>query len=263
MKHLLILVLMLSTLCSRSQIFSGSPSIYSDGKPVELGMKFTATDTLVVSGARIYKGPSNSSFQVKLYKGSTLVASNISYSNVVAGWVSIFFDKSVRVDPGSVYTIAYYSYGGTYAASTNFFTSSKIYGSITVPIGAGTYFYGSGFPSSSYQNSNYYVEPVYTKYVNTTGMKVIHDTLYLDKSPNYFFFLSDSGGVARGELDNQTAYRSIFGSAPPHIRMKDSVPIFDRYIKNNRRITLYNTGAWIIEKPVGSGWSIVDTLVSW
>jgi hypothetical protein len=70
----------------------------------------------------------------------------------------------VTVSAGTTYVVSYYAPTGHYSYDTNFFDTSYVNGPLTAPAGNnGVYSYnGPGtFPTSSFANSNYWVDPVF------------------------------------------------------------------------------------------------------
>ncbi len=84
----------------------------------------------------------------------------------------------------------------------------------------------------------------------------------------FVILLPEVGGTAYLPDSSVTAYRAMFGAAPPHQRLKDDASIrqyrFSRtYVVNGKsqsvRFTLYKTGAWIREIKDSAGvWQIWD-----
>ena len=77
---------------------------------------------------------------------------------------------------GTTYVISYHTNAGHYSVARNAFAAPLESGPLNVPIGAGVYAYGtsSAFPSLSYQNSNYFVDPVFT---TTSGTDTLAPTI--------------------------------------------------------------------------------------
>jgi hypothetical protein len=57
---------------------------------------------------------------------------------------------------------SYHTNSGHYAVNRNYFTSQYTSGPLRVAASGGVYAYGAGgFPASSYQGSNYWVDPLF------------------------------------------------------------------------------------------------------
>src|SRR5207237_6747509 len=84
------------------------------------------------------------------------------------------FSAPVAVTANTIYVASYYAPNGNYSLTRPYFTASTD----NAPLHAiadgtagpnGVYFYpGSGFPASSYQQSNYWVDVVFTSTAATT-----------------------------------------------------------------------------------------------
>ncbi len=145
---------------------NSTPAVVSvnDPNPVELGVKFTSAFAGNVTGIRFYKGPQNTgTHTAHLWDTSgTLLASATFANETASGWQTVFFPTPVAINVGSTYTASYHT-NGFYSATSNYFTAPITIGALTTPINAGVYRYGSapGFPSQSYQASNYWVDVLF------------------------------------------------------------------------------------------------------
>jgi len=70
----------------------------------------------------------------------------------------------VTITAGTTYVASYYTGTGHYAATSGGLTSAVTNGPLTALAGGGVYAYGSGnaFPSNSFNNSNYWVDVVFS-----------------------------------------------------------------------------------------------------
>lgn len=141
----------------------------SDTQPIQVGTKFIPTRAGTVSAIRFYRGNAGSGyFFVQLYRGNgTLVGEGFIQGTLAGpfpGWKEIALNTPVNVQPGETYVASYYQVQGQYAFTGNYYTTERTIGYLTYPVAAGVYLYGfgGGFPNQSYQNSRYWVEPVYT-----------------------------------------------------------------------------------------------------
>jgi hypothetical protein len=78
---------------------------------------------------------------------------------IVPVWMG--FSGGIKLRPGETYTVSYRA-DGHYATELHAFDEPKTVGPITFPEGAGVYQYGGGFPTSTWENSGYYVSPFVT-----------------------------------------------------------------------------------------------------
>ncbi len=158
---------------------SGDPS------SVELGVKFTSETFGTVTGVRFYKSAANTGTHTgSLWSSSGERLATATFTNETAsGWQQVNFSTPVDVFPGTTYIASYFAPSGHYAASPYYFyTPPPTGGNIlnSPPLHAvsasaepvddtyasenGLYSYGSTstFPTTSYQGSNYWVDPVFT-----------------------------------------------------------------------------------------------------
>jgi hypothetical protein len=144
----------------------------SDGGSVELGMKFRADVNGFVTGVRFFKGPGNTGTHIgNLWTNSgTQLATATFAGETASGWQQVNFATPVAVTANTTYVVSYFAPNGHYAADDTFFTT----GVDSVPLhalangvdgGNGVYRYGStgGFPNSTWQSSNYWVDVVFNE----------------------------------------------------------------------------------------------------
>jgi hypothetical protein len=155
----------------------GTPSD-SDSAAVELGMKFRADSDGYITGVRFYKGSGNTGTHIGHLWSSTgtQLASATFSGESASGWQQVLFAAPVQVNANQTYVVSYYAPRGHYAADSGFFASTAV---DNAPLHAlrdgtdgsnGVYRYGTGggFPSNSYQSTNYWVDVVYNTSVNDT-----------------------------------------------------------------------------------------------
>lgn len=136
----------------------------NDPNAVELGVQFTATEDGLISGLRFYKGPDNIGPHVaNLWSSSGALLATASFTTETAsGWQQVNFTTPVLITAGSTYTASYHT-DGNYSADVNYFASPFTNADLTA-IGS-VYAYGSNsaFPTNSFNNTNYWVDVVYSK----------------------------------------------------------------------------------------------------
>ena len=86
-----------------------------------------------------------------------------------SGWQEATFATPVSVSANTTYVVSYYAPAGHYSVSENYFTSATTRGPLTALQNSaaepnGVYRYGStsGFPTTGYNSSNYWVDVVLT-----------------------------------------------------------------------------------------------------
>jgi methionine-rich copper-binding protein CopC len=145
----------------------------NDPAPVELGVKFRAAMDGYITGIRFYKGTGNGGVHVAhLWTlGGTLLTTATFVGESGSGWQEVEFPTPVQVAANTTYVASYYAPQGRYSADVAYFAGSAFAnGPLTALINAGIdggngvyrYGVGGGFPTSSYQATNYWVDVVYT-----------------------------------------------------------------------------------------------------
>jgi methionine-rich copper-binding protein CopC len=143
----------------------------SDAAAVEVGVKFRADVTGQVSGIRFYKGSANTGTHVgHLWTASGTQLAAVTFAGEGgSGWQQATFATPVTITAGATYVASYYTPVGHYSEDTGYFA---VGGNDSAPLHAlaagvdgvnGVYRYGTGggFPTLTYQNSNYWVDVVF------------------------------------------------------------------------------------------------------
>ncbi len=146
------------------------PSV-RDSEPVELGVKFKSSVAGRVTGLRFYKGTGNSGEHTgHLWTRDGQLLASVTFENETAtGWQRARFATPVQIQADLLYVASYFAPRGRYAGDTFYFLSKgRSSGPLSAPRndeagGNGTYRYGatSGFPGSSWNASNYYVDVLF------------------------------------------------------------------------------------------------------
>jgi hypothetical protein len=145
----------------------------NDGDAVELGLKFRSDTNGFISGVRFYKGgAANGGTHVgHLWTSAGALLGSVNFaSETTSGWQQALFQNPIPVTANTTYVVSYFAPQGHYAADGNYFASSGVDNgplhalSNAIANGNGVYQYGptGGFPSNSYQSSNYWVDVVFT-----------------------------------------------------------------------------------------------------
>lgn len=145
-----------------------------DTSAVELGMKFSSNVNGQVTGVRFYKSSANTGAHIgNLWDSNGTKLASVNFSGETAsGWQQASFSAPVNITANNNYVISYHAPVGRYAGDNNYFTASKTSGPLTAPAssaasGNGVYKYGaSGFPSNTYNASNYWVDVVFSTNTN-------------------------------------------------------------------------------------------------
>ena len=160
-----------SVSCPCTLFASGAvPGTVDSGDPsaVSLGVKFVPSVSGFVTGVRFYKAAANTGTHTgSLWSasgGPTPLATGTFTGETASGWQTLQFASPVAVTGGTTYVVSYYAPNGHYSNNGGFFASGYSNGPLSAPGGAnGVYLYGGdGFPTQSYNSSNYWVDPVFT-----------------------------------------------------------------------------------------------------
>lgn len=149
------------------------PAIQSaaDTQSVELGVKFRTAVDGFVTGIRFFKGISNTGDHVgKLWDTSGALLGTTSFSNETAsGWQQANFAEPIPVTANAVFIASYFAPSGGYAIDSGYFGGTYTNGPLEALAsgpngGNGLYLYGNagGFPTQSFNSSNYWVDLVFT-----------------------------------------------------------------------------------------------------
>jgi Domain of unknown function (DUF4082) len=132
-----------------------------------VGVKFRSDISGFVTGVRFYKLTSNTGAHVvSLWTVSgTLLGTATSSGETASGWQQVNFTTPVAVTANTTYVASYHMNNGGYAGDLNGFAadvnSGVLHGlSSSSSGGDGLYAYsfGSAFPTSTYNASNYWVD---------------------------------------------------------------------------------------------------------
>jgi Domain of unknown function (DUF4082) len=147
--------------------------VVADAAGVELGVKFRVGVAGKITAVRFYRGAAIAAgYRVNLWDGAgtqLATAQLIEGQGPTPSWQQASF-APVAVTPGQVYVASYFASEGNYAAQNHGFASEIRNGNLLVAPassailgGNGVYAYGStsSFPTSTYQETNYFVDVVF------------------------------------------------------------------------------------------------------
>jgi hypothetical protein len=155
---------------------TGATSLFGDRVPAQpattdagtyqLGVRFVPQHDGYVTGVRFYKGTGNNGPHTgTLWSASgTRLATGSFVNETATGWQTLTFGTRVPVTAGTTYVASYLAPQGHYAAESYFFGyNDYVAPPLTAPRsgGNGVFAGGDNFPSSSYQNTNYYVDVLF------------------------------------------------------------------------------------------------------
>jgi hypothetical protein len=160
--------------CPCSDLSSGGTPAQldsGDAKAVELGVRFRADFNGYINGIRFYKTSTNTgTHRGSLWTNTGTLLATATFSNETAsGWQQVNFSSPVAITANTTYVASYFTPTGHYSYSPFYFVNSP---SDAPPLhflqdgtdgSNGVYSYTgiSGFPTSTYQSDNYWVDVVY------------------------------------------------------------------------------------------------------
>jgi hypothetical protein len=143
----------------------------NDASPVEVGVRFTSDIAGFVTGVRFYKGAANTgSHTGSLWsQNGTRLASGTFTGETASGWQTLQFAVPVAILANTTYVASYYAPNGHYSVEKSFFynrdyDAAPLHAQALSPTDStklnGVYSNGAGFPSNSYQGSNYFADVI-------------------------------------------------------------------------------------------------------
>lgn len=152
---------------------AGGPAA-NDPASVEVGVRFRADRPGIIRGIRFYKpGPANGGTHIgRLWTNSGTLLRDANFVNEsTSGWQEVAFGagNEVPISAGTLYVASVFMPQGNYAATNGYFATGSV---DNPPLHAprdgaggftnGVFVYGSGgFPSSTFQSTNYWVDVVF------------------------------------------------------------------------------------------------------
>jgi hypothetical protein len=140
--------------------------------PVELGVKFKSDVAGTITGIRFYKGTGNTGTHIgNLWTSNGTKLASATFTNETAsGWQQVTFATPVTIAANTVYVASYFAPNSHYADDDHYFAPAGVDNG---PLHAlqdgvsgsnGVYRYGStsGFPTTGYLATNYWVDVMFT-----------------------------------------------------------------------------------------------------
>jgi hypothetical protein len=136
---------------------------YDEQAPVELGTAFTVAEAGTVTALRFYKSPTNSGEHRGTLWGrdGRMLAQIVFADETASGWQRAELTAPVPVEPGVTYVASYFSPGGHYSVTGEYFAQQRVSGALVAPGGNnGRYLYApnGGLPTGTWQSSGYFVD---------------------------------------------------------------------------------------------------------
>jgi len=129
-----------------------------DSSKTSVGTQFKVATAGTVDAIRVHRSPNVSgALTGKLTRGSTVLAT-VTLPAAGAGWQEVDLPAPVSVVTGKTYTVYYTATTGRYSVQSQY-SWPKVSSDLTAV--KGVYTFGSGVPTSVYQNENYWVDVVF------------------------------------------------------------------------------------------------------
>src|SRR6266568_171952 len=142
----------------------------NDPKSVELGVKFHAKVAGYITGVRFYKGAQNTGTHTgNLWDTKGNLLAQATFTNETSnGWQSVTFPHPVSIAANTTYIASYFAPKGHYSANNYYFQNTRVHNNLVAPNSTssspnGVYLYSSrsGFPTQTYQATNYWVDVMF------------------------------------------------------------------------------------------------------
>jgi Domain of unknown function (DUF4082) len=145
---------------------NGGTGCVSDFGPITLGVRFTTSKQICLTGVQFYHEAGSEEFTTSLWNKTSEANLWTSTSYFTAGgWLSSSLTTPILMFPGNEFVAAYNTSSGAYAYEYYYFNRDRTVGPVTFGGGVnGVYKYGSGglYPGDGpSKNSNYFVTPVW------------------------------------------------------------------------------------------------------
>jgi Domain of unknown function (DUF4082)/Bacterial Ig-like domain/Bacterial Ig domain len=148
-----------------SLLGDSTPTVTSanDSLAVEVGMAFTASQAGAVTAIRFYKGSGNTGTHVgSLWSSTGTRLGTVTFQDETAlGWQAATLATPITLSAGQTYIVSYLAPQGHYSYTSADFTTAKTSGPLTsATTDNGRYLYGAagGFPTNSWNATNYFVD---------------------------------------------------------------------------------------------------------
>ncbi len=134
-----------------------------DGGATTLGLKFRSVVDGSIKGLRFYRDQANTGTHVgKLWTADGSQLASVTFTNSGTGWQTATFSDPVPIEAGTTYVASYYAPQGHYSAASGYFATPVVNSPLSSVGAGGVYANGNNFPDATYQNTNYYVDVVFS-----------------------------------------------------------------------------------------------------
>jgi hypothetical protein len=144
----------------------------NDRQPIEIGVKFKATEDGFISGIRYFKGAGTTGTHVgSLWSTAGVSLATATFtSETASGWQEVLFSSPVAITAGVTYVASAFSPSGDYASTPSYFTQAVVNGPLRGLADGedgfnGVFSYGTSptFPTTAFKSINYWIDVVFTR----------------------------------------------------------------------------------------------------
>ncbi|HZU91695.1 MAG TPA: DUF4082 domain-containing protein [Stellaceae bacterium] len=155
--------------------------VENDPNAVTLGVKFWSSQSGTISGIRFYRGAvSPYGYVASLYSASGSLLGSVKMaheSSPVPGWQVAKFASPIPISANKTYVAAYYAPSGQYVdvyyGLSNGVTTGPLHAPASATVGGnGVYVYARAFPNQTWEDSNYFVDVLFTPTATTPYLKL-------------------------------------------------------------------------------------------
>ena len=150
---------------------------FNDGQPIEVGMKFRSSQSGFITALRFWKAPQNVGTHTgHLWTASgTLLAEAVFTGESASGWQEVVLGTPVAIAADTTYVASYHGSGGYYTSDSTYFAVAAdnpplrgLASGEDGPNGVYLYSVAGAFPTQNFQQSNYWVDVVYSETAEDT-----------------------------------------------------------------------------------------------
>ena len=134
------------------------------GSALEVGLRFTSSQNGTITKLQFYKSASDTSTShtMTLWNANGVSLGTATTGvETTSGWQTATFSVPIAVTANTTYTASYRAANGVYSYTTAGLAGAVTNGPLTALAGGGVFVYGSGVPSQSYNNANYWLDLVF------------------------------------------------------------------------------------------------------
>lgn len=130
----------------------------ADDQAVELGLRTSVDRPGSIVGVYLRRGNYRGPVTARVYASNGVLLAQQESSSDAS---QIIFTNPVPVAPGTEYVVSYFTPAGGYVSTENYFVGNVVQPPFRAPVNAGVYRYGGGFPTDTWNASNYWVQPIF------------------------------------------------------------------------------------------------------